>query len=95
MVAKEVTEQSTVVVLVVNVVDKLVVVTIVRVVVSVVNVVDELVVDSVVKVDVLLLLIVLDEFLNGHCENEYENDKKGKYFDPFLSIHPRIESIFK
>jgi hypothetical protein len=72
-----------------------VVVSVVAVVVSVFNVVDELVFDSVVKVDVLLLLNVLDELLNWHCENEYENDKKGKYFDPFLSIHPRIESIFK
>jgi hypothetical protein len=64
-------------------VDEVVVVSVVIVDVSLVDdEVDELMIVSVVTVD------DVDKILNGHFENEYENDKNGKYFDPFLSMHP-------
>ena len=45
--------------------------------VSLVNFVDELVDISVLKVDISSMEF-FDEFLNGHCENKYENEKYEK-----------------
>ena len=79
---------------IVNVVDDIVVVSVAIIDVSIVNVVDEIVVVSVAILDVVPINVE-DKVLNGHCENKYENSRKGKFVEFLSSTQPFIEVMTK